>query len=230
MLDQSEKQLIHQDVRIHGSVELNSRHPEKSAPQSFWREFLSSTVVASLITVGIGGVAGQVLISKYQNAQKQNELAHEHFRQYVEMQQSVIQDAVNLVSDTEFDANALISLSKPRFKNLENNKEVQGQISSLINAHTTALKKWNAGRRKMALLLHYYCYGRSDVSKAWGTIADAVDAHMNCAQRVYSGTLPDGDCREESKKIEMSLEQLSAALENVRQESWNIVELPRVPK
>ena len=104
--------------------------------------------------------------------------------------------------------------------------------ASLLQAHTDAIKKWNTGRRQMALLLAYYNYGRPDIKVAWEGAEASTTKLLNCAEKAFADyrrrkkPLADS-CKPEQTAIDESLMRLSNAFEQSRQYSWEVLPAPK---
>jgi hypothetical protein len=211
-----------------------------SAPKSWWSELFNSTLMTTLITVVIGGIIGQWILAGYQERKKRSDLAQEQYRLYIQRQQDVIQQALDLVGNADFDAEMLLQLAKPEsdpsnFSDPFERKRISNQRAALLQSHTDNVKKWNTGRRQMLVLLTYYNYGRADIRDAWVATEASTTGLINCAENNFAQylarkPLAQKPCSKGQSDIDASLSKLSDAFERSRQYSWQTPELPKSPK
>lgn len=236
-LTPEEEVVLRRDLLIEKVGRLYSA-THSAQKKSWWAEFVNSTMATTLITVVVGGILGQWLLSSFQHRQQRNDLAQDQYRQYIQRQQDVIQQALDLVGTADFDAETLLNLSRPESdpanaSGADERKRVADQRAALLQSHTEALKKWNVGRRQMFLLLGYYNYGRPEVTTAWDGTEKATTGLLNCAQLTFQAHLarqPQSTepCKNERAALDNSLIQLSNAFEQSRQYAWQNVPAPKV--
>lgn len=204
---------------------------DDSAPsRSRWFEILNSSVATTLITVLIGGIVGQLILSNYQDRQKNRETVQAELRGMIQKRQQIIQQALDLIGTARFDSEALIQLSEPKndpryFSAPLEKKEIIARRDKLLDNHSDVLRKWDVGRRETALLLAYYNFGDAGIKAAWNDTADATTAFLNCAQTAYAkshapGPLLMNPCSAERDSANDALGKLSAAFELANQSTW----------
>lgn len=220
----------------------DSVKPSVTEPETkpWWVELLNSTLLTTLITVIIGGIIGQSILAAHQEQQKRGELAQEQYRLYLQRQQEVIQQALDLVGSADFDAEILLQLAKAEsdpgyVSDPKERTRITEQRALLLQSHTENVKKWNTGRRQMLLLLTYYNYGRSDIKGAWQATEESTTNLVNCAENNFSNYLsrkptPQQPCAKEETGLDASLSKLSEAFEQSREYSWQTPELPKLDK
>jgi hypothetical protein len=204
-----------------------------------WLQALESSAVAALITVVLGGIFGQLIITTYQDNSKKNDQALAEYRQYLERQQSIVQQAYDLIGDCTFDSQTLISLTQPKFdlKNVKENQreDVAKQKRELLNKHNAIIEKWEKEKNKMGLLISYYHYGQPDVLKAWRGAQESVDGLLDCAIGNYHDFIEDPDatkgkgdiCKDKMSGVETNLGALAATIDKSRQYTWPQLSTPR---
>lgn len=221
---------IHRDVLIASAVVKGMIDHSAPAPKPSWLEFVNSSAVTTLITVILGGIAGQILISNFQEHQKLHEMAQQEFGQYIQKRQGVMQNALDAVGGARVDAETLIQLAQPRNDPRYTPDAVERKRGSVLRQkylddHMELLKKWDVDRGQLALLLNYYYDGNQDIQSAWEKTTDTATDLLNCSQSVYLNSLsgqapPEAPCKHESDFLDSSLSNLSNAFQHSRAYSW----------
>lgn len=235
-LTPKEEALLRRELLIERVGRLYEARSAK--PKAWWREAINSSLTTTLITVVIGGIIGQCILASYQERQKRADMAQEQYRLYLQRQQDIIQQALDLVGLADFDAETLMQLTHPEsdpnsVSDPSERKRIREQRAALLQNHTENLKKWNTGRRQMSLLLTYYNYGRTDIKTAWDATDDSTTGLLNCAQKNLSDYLAHrqtAGCTKEEAAVDVALSNLSNAFERSRQYSWQTPELPKPEK
>ena len=214
----------------------------ESAKRSKWLEILNSpAVVAALtavITVGLGGIVGSIIVSKYQEKQKQNAVAQEQFQTFLQKQRDVVDHAVDLIGDGEFDSAGLMELTQRRYnvRNAEGKfpPELQKSRSEILAAHEAFRRQWGTGKLKTAVLLDYYFLARPAVTGSWRQVAESLDSLDDCAWGQYQNSNQHGPtdtpsdqlCLDQRKKLNEVLAQFSQSLDDARSYAWQRFSIP----
>lgn len=197
-----------------------------------WLEILNSSALTTVITVVVGGVFGNLIVSRYQDRQKQSAVAQEQYQIFLQKQRDVVDHAVELIGDGQFDSAGLLALTQPRF-NVRNAQgkiptDIQKKREEILSAHDSYVSKWGTGSFKTAVLLDYYFLGGGTVAEAWRSVAANLDDLENCAEKQYEDSQQHGFtntpvnklCPDEQGKLKQALEQFSHSLDEARNYAW----------
>jgi len=204
----------------------------KNPAHSKLLEILNSSAVKTLVTVVIGGLFGNIIVSAYQDRQKQNAVAQEQYQLFLQKQRDVVDRAVELVGAGQHDVESLLALTQPRY----NVRNAQGKISTELqswregirSAHDSYLRDWHTGSLKNAVLLDYYFLGGKGVAQKWREVASSLDDLEACAEEQVDASNQHGPsnvpanklCTGQDSKLTQSLDQFSESLDNARNYAW----------
>src|SRR5216684_5902799 len=83
------------------------------ASSSTLKDVLNSTVLATLVTVVIGGIGGNYIVHGYQERSKQQERELDDHKELLKRQEEVAVTAFQLLGDAQYFGKALRELAKP---------------------------------------------------------------------------------------------------------------------
>lgn len=191
-----------------------------------WLEILISNTVAALVTVILGGIAGQLIVIRFQNKAKDREQSVIDYRQKVERQQDAIQHAYESVTKSIVTSNSLMQLTQPAFDlravPREDRENLKKQKREVIEKYNAASGEWQIEQEKIRLLFRYY-YGVGALP-AWRGVKDSVDRLRKCASKLYDDhrndpsktTSEEEFCTGESSDVTTKLDSLIAELEKLK--------------
>jgi hypothetical protein len=197
-----------------------------------WLEILNSSAVTTLITVVLGGIVGSVIVSNYQDKQKQVAAAQEQYQVFLSKQRDVVDHAAQIIGDGQFDSAGLIGLTLRNF-NIRNAKhqfspELQKQRDDILSFHNSYLRQWGTDSFKTELLLDYYFLGQKDVPGTWSTTVDRLNDLNACAWEQYREAHEhdkfsdpnNPPCSDQQKNLADALGKFSKGLNVARSYSW----------
>jgi hypothetical protein len=197
-----------------------------------WLEILNSSAVTTLITVVLGGIFGGIIVSNYQDKQKQNAAAQEQYQVFLGKQRDVVDHAAQIIGDGQFDSAGLIALTQPDF-NIRNAKnqfspELQKQRDDILLFHNAYMRQWGTDSFKTALLLDYYFLGQKEVPGTWRATVDKLNDLETCAWTQYReahehAKFSDPNhppCPDQQKNLTDALGKFSQNLNDARSYSW----------
>jgi hypothetical protein len=209
------------------------RKPAEQKASPWWSGLLNSTVLATLITVVVGGLFGKIIVASFQQRQQNNAIAQAQYRSFIGKQQEVVQSSIGIIGDAQYDVAGLLALTQPSF----NVRDSHGRMSpaldhareALITAHNDNIKKWNTEKYRTQVLLTYYFLGNVPVTTSWRDLVDAMDSLENCAQSAYlagpSSQSSEQICKAQQDVLQKTLGELSGALDKARAYSWQQISL-----
>ena len=95
-----EQRLLRHEAFI---AEVEKLRAPEAAPRDepYWLQALKSPAVSALITVVVGGILGNIIVSRYQERQKSNEQAVAEYRQYLQKEEEIVRHAYDVLGETE---------------------------------------------------------------------------------------------------------------------------------
>jgi len=249
-LSDDEKRLILFVASLAEATGLNKPSPDKEEKQKpAWQRFLESTGGTALITVVIGGILGQWVVSSINEGMKKrdNNLAYvrafndrmaDAARSDLTQEQEIIKRAYDLIGRAINDAQDLISITgeefDPKLYSGKERADIQKQRDDIRAEYINLDKQWRNESISLGLLMSFYHEGDKEVLKAWRIARGDVDKYKDCAEdklRKYeqSGNFFASDetdklCATERDKITEDLDNFTVTLEKARLnsiEKWN---------
>jgi hypothetical protein len=214
------------------AVERVRAKGKTSEPNKRWLDILNSSAVTTLITVALGGILGNLIVSNYQDKQKQNALAQEQYQVFLAKQRDLVDSAVELVGDGQFDSAGLLALTQARFnvrgQDGKFSPDLQKKRDDILSAHDAYLRKWGTESFKTAVLVNYYFLGRANVGDKWGKVVDGANDLENCAEQQYESSSLHGAsqsptnqlCANQQVELNHALTGFSQALSEARNYAW----------
>jgi hypothetical protein len=179
-----------------------------------------------------------MIVTGLQNKARANEQALTQYRQYLDKQITIVQQTYDIIGRSVFNAQALISLTQPRFDptnfRSEDQQVVSAQKAAIINDFNQFLLEWQKEKTKTGPLLSFYFFGQADVLPAWKSLQGSVDKLLACASTTYLNYLNDPSyrppqsnvCQGDLTDINDKLDALSIILDKNRSFSWQQIEIP----
>lgn len=207
---------------------------EDSKP--IWLQVLESNSVAALITVILGGIVGQIIITSVQDYSKRSEQTLAETKHYLERQREVVQIGSELVERCVFDSQTLISLTKPEFqlsRFLPNDQQsVRKQREELLAKHNRLIEEWRIGKNKIGAEISYYDSDQRILQAAWRENEQSVEKLLECAQATYNDyskdpTATEGKsdlCKQVKDDVETKIGNLVTASEKAHQYKWEALQ------
>ena len=206
-----------------------AREARESKPA--WQRLLESTGGTALITVLIGGVAGQWITATFQEKNKEREMSLAAYSDYVKQEQDIVKRAYELIGTCVAATDDLMVLPQPAF-NLDSReggekKKLEGQREDIRSRYNDCDLKWRRDRETLGLLMAYFHHGQMEVTAAWRSAEDNVSHYMDCARMFYIST-PSSDvelpapCVMEQTALRQSLDALSRSFESARGHAFEV--------
>lgn len=217
-------------------------------PKPRWLSFLESRSGTALITVVIGGLAGQLITCSIQNQMKDREFqqawlqargnqALVAYKEYLDREQQIVEQAYELIGNYISASEDLITLTKPEFDlerySGDQRRVVAEQRTAIRQWFNTMDAKWRGEHEWLGLLMSFYHRGRQDVTTAWRELEDSVTEYADCTRRWYvehsapvTPAQAEEACKAESQLLRQRLDELSASMEAARQYAWEGWESP----
>jgi hypothetical protein len=186
---------------------------------------------AALITVVLGGIAGTIITSQWQDHIRRRELSLAAYAEYVKQEQEITKRAYEVIGLGVAASDDLLTLTEPAFDlntyGGEERRKVASQRDSIrenFNAHD---RKWRTEREMLGLLMGYYHHGQPEVIASWQHAQDSVTHYFDCAREMYvrslqSSLTSDNLCDAERQNFRQRLADLTKSFERARVHAWEV--------
>lgn len=155
-------------------------------------EILESAVVASLISVVLGGWIGNLLIAHYQERLKEHEEQILTYKEHEAARQAAIVEALGVLGDVEYNSSALISLTQP-YMQPENvapgdRKALQALRNELASSARAFKSSWEKRQLVAGLKLQLYC---PELAATWKAASSAANSVLSKSDEQYENYIND---------------------------------------
>src|SRR5215210_5800487 len=165
---------------------IKLRSPKRSSDEKpDWLQVLESAVVTTLITVVLGGMAGNILVASYQARQRANEQTLAEYRQYLLKEEEIVRHAHEVLGTGYLNAHRTLDLTRYWFQERnfadEDKPKIHAQRMEIIDELNDFRALWEKEREHIGFLLSYYHYGRLEIAEAWKGAQTALDTLIGCS-------------------------------------------------
>jgi hypothetical protein len=203
--ERDERLLKYLVVLIAYANQQQAKPPEKGFWSGLKETFRTPSVVATIITVLIGGVAATWISGRIQSGLKereseqglmksQNDQELVQYTKYLDQEQALISRVYKLIGACTSAGDNVIGLTRERWQKLPPG---DSQVKGLIHEYNMTKVKWDSEALELEQLMGYYHPKRegapeqSEVVTAWREIPDAVRAYLKCADDWYEVNKPN---------------------------------------
>lgn len=155
-------------------------------------QFLESAVVASIISVVLGGWIGNIIIDHYQQRSKEHEQSIIDHKQLEAAKQAATIEALDVLGDVEYHSAALVSLTQPYMQPENVARTDRPALQKLRDDLATSARVFQSTWRKRQLLaglkLRLYC---PQLATAWQSATDASNVLLGAADGAYENYIND---------------------------------------
>jgi hypothetical protein len=200
------------------------------ASSSRLKDVLNSTVLATLITVVIGGIGGNYIVHGYQERSKQQERELDDHKERLKRQEEVAANAFQLLGDAHYFGIALRELANsvvpPPGLTPAQLESRQKHSALIFDRATDFLERWEKEKTSTGMRLVYF--NDDSVGAAWEHVKDAGEAMLRPAwfrleMRLVNPTAPQpqsplGAKVPQELKFDEAVNELARALERSRRQ------------
>ena len=204
----------------------NNNRPDKG---ELWLRILNSSVSTTLITVVLGGIVGNVLVSEYQGRVKEHErlrvVNENNIHEGITYLQQAFQDAGAMIAAAENLEKTLTDpLWEPQIYKGEQAKRIEQQRVMIVDDFNTKIGSWQQKREMIALQVGYFLRTKTvQPDTLWWRTQAVIDSYLVCVKKCYGThqpTLPeryeDCGCRPLKIRAWLSLRHFSRSLPPLR--------------
>lgn len=227
-----EEKILHHEALVSEAIRIREEARAEKRDNDGFIRLLSTSGVTAFITVVLGGLIGQLIISSAQTSNAREDRRIAEHTEYLKRRQETVNSAYTLVGKVVNATEAQLSLTKD-----ENSLESvvardrgirQNAIVGLQNKVATTLDEWDIEQERLGLLMRYYHYGQPAVIQSWRDIQECVNQYVSCAgtvglKKYRNEAIPDADYQQcEAKKgtVRKSLDIFAGILDQTQQYAW----------
>jgi hypothetical protein len=232
-----EKVLRHEALIAEVIRVRDENRPEKFASPTFI-SILGTSGFTAFITVILGGVIGQLIISSAQTSRARTERNIAEYTQHLKNQQDTVSAAYGLIGKVFHASDTKISLTKGENSLdsvIEEDRELRKkEIIERQKKADAAIDEWDLEHERLGLLIRYYNPGQTEVLEAWRDTEECVDQYINCAlecerMKFINQSITDGkynQCKTMKETARKSMNVMASILDDTRQYSWQLIDDP----
>jgi len=163
------------------------------APDPVWLRVLNSGTMATLITVVLGGILGNILLSQWERGAKEREQVRAVAKETLDAGMTQVDrafgEAGSVISATE---NLEAVLSDPIWSPKaqvppDRAQRIAAKRREIVEAFDSALVTWQKEREQIALKVTYLmATPANDPGDDWRRVQGAVDAYITCVKTCNS--------------------------------------------
>lgn len=221
-------QFIRRALLLKMALSTPAPETKKGPDKPRWLQVLESAVVASLVTVTLGSIAGNLLVARYQKREERRAAEAAELSARLDKRGSVVDSTYALLADGGDAARLLVDLTEPDWqpgskKEGPDRERVKEERKAMVRAISDFTRRWQKEKYTTGSLLSYYYDDDPDVRKGWRRCVETLDTLRRNANDVYqdyeSKTVPPQPVTSiagESEFLE-SIEALTNALDTARQ-------------
>jgi hypothetical protein len=199
VLSEKDERLLKYLALIAGAMQERKEVPSQHRDKTFRQTLLEPTVIATLITVLIGGIAATGVTVFFQwrasvrefNQSQRKSLGDQElvrYTKYLEQEQALISRVYSLIGSCTSAGDNLIGLTRDRW---QNRSPDYNQVNEIIQTYNATKIKWDSGALELEQLMGYYHPSNSSgqasgVMLAWREVPSAVQAYFGCTDDWYN--------------------------------------------
>jgi hypothetical protein len=200
VLSEKDERLLKYVALIAGAMQQQAKPPSaQDRDKTFWTALREPMVVATLITVLIGGIAATLVTGIIQwragvrefeqGLQKsRSDQALVQYTKYLDQEQSLISRVYNLIGACTSAVDNVIGLTEKRWRD---RRPDVSQVKGIIQNYNATKAKWDREELEVEQLMGYYHPTHPEAVTAWRKIPDIVKAYFKCADGWHEKYLPD---------------------------------------
>jgi hypothetical protein len=224
--------------------------PESKKEKTFRATLREPSVVATLITVLIGGIAATLItgiiqwragVREFEQTwlKSRGDQALISYKEYLDQEQALMRRTYSLIGGCISASDRLAGLTKSSWRQQFEGPEliaVRTQMRAIRENYNQTNAKWRSEGEELGLLMEYYHPGQPKLKDSWGNVQTAVTSYLDCAEKWYSRNPPTkppptdedirGACKPNYDALVKNLNDLTSNLESARRYAWTGWESP----
>jgi hypothetical protein len=165
----------------------------RNPARPLWREILSSSVAAALVTAIAGTLGAGILVAIYQTNARRDEQAMSDRKARAEARQHAVERALAVLAEGEYHARGMYAVTRRPFQVQSAAafaaSDLAQQRARIIGGRNDFDASWPAQKKTIAALLRQSFDAPSGVVTAWSDAASSLDRLLNGARKEYDDYL-----------------------------------------
>jgi hypothetical protein len=183
-----------------------------------FKGFINSAAGVALLTIFLGGIAGQMITTSFAA-----------YGEQLRQEREVTSNLFGLVGSCVAASQNLIDRKDQKFRTStpeeqRKNDVIRDKFAEDYNAIST---RWRSERVQITLAMAYYHSRHPLVLDAWRQTSDSLNKYMSCAREWndasniwYTSEQTESACVDKKVDLEKKLETMAAEMEKVRSVHW----------
>jgi hypothetical protein len=214
--------------------------PQTTNEKTFRAAFREPTVVATLITVLIGGIAATLItgiiqwragIREFDQTwlKSRGDQALVSYKEYLDQEQAFMKRTYSLIGACVSASDRLVSLTKSTWRQRFVGPEfiaVRTQMRDIRQNYNQTNAKWHSEGEELGLLMDYYHPDQPKLRDSWKNVQQSVTNYLDCGEKWHSEhplTKPapsdgavKGACKSQHDSLIKDLNDLTSSLQSAR--------------
>lgn len=230
------------------SIVVEIRKPDQTThTRSRFGEFLASAGGAAIVTVLLGGVAGQLISCNAQRRLQEREFNNAWLKargdqaltarkEFVEGRTKALDEILRVAGAIATASDDLLYITRPSFdtkgQTIENKKLVLAEQTRVFSEYVKAEQAWAPSQPRFTFAASYYSNGDTSVLAAWRELRSEVNVLRTCAsdtyerwhqagRRIGTYTYDPAKCRLEYDAVSSAIERLGTAFMANESQPWH---------
>ena len=251
VLSERDERLLNYLALVAEVLQRQVNPPEPKKEKTFAAAFREPSVVATLITVLIGGIAATLItgiiqwrsgVREFEQAwlKSRGDQALISYKEYLDQEQALVRRTYNLIGTAISASDRLVSLTQSSWRQQFDGPQflvVRTQMRAIRQDYNQTNAKWRSEGEELGLLMDYYHPSQPKLKSSWKSVQRSVTKYLDCGQAWYTKYSPpataprDEDvneaCKAEYESVMTALDDLTNNLESARRYAWTGWESPQ---
>lgn len=225
--------------------------PQTRNEKTFRSAFREPTVIATLITVLIGGIAATLItgiiqwragIREFEQAwlKSRGDQALVSYKEYLDQEQALMRRTYSLIGGCISASDRLVGLTKSTWRQRFVGPEfiaVRTQMRDIRQNYNQTNAKWHSEGEELGLLMDYYHPDQPKLRESWKNVQQSVTNYLDCGEKWHSEHPPtkpapsdgevEGACKSQYNFLMKDLNDLTSSLHSARRYAWTGWESPQ---
>jgi hypothetical protein len=239
VLSDKDERLLDYLALVAQVIQRQVNPPPTPNEKTFRAAFREPVVIATLITVLIGGIAATLITGIQASLKSRGDQALLSYREYLDQEQAFMRRTYSLIGACISASDSLVGLTKSIWRQEFAEPElitVRTQLRDIRQNYNQTRVKWHSEGEELGLLMDYYHPGQQKLRSSWKNVQESVTNYMDCSEKWYSQyplnkAAPSDDevkgaCKSQYYSLMKDLNDLTNNLQSTRRYSWTGWEPP----
>lgn len=225
--------------------------PQATNERTFRAVFREPSVVATLITVLIGGIAATLItgiiqwragVREFDQAwlKSRGDQALVSYKEYLDQEQALMRRTYGSIGACISASNRLVGLTKATWRQRFVGPEfiaVRTQMRDIRQNYNQTNAKWHSEGEELGLLMDYYHPDQPKLRDYWKNVQQSVTNYLDCGEKWHSEHSPtkpapsdsevESACKPQYNSLMNDLNDLTSSLQSARRYAWTGWESPQ---